>query len=461
MGLWLSVIGLMVLGMDHPVTTLPDLVPLMRALESGGKPQDVRIGKDGQLIVFAPSGSFRIRQFETLDLIPPALPESRELETTAEYINGALVGFNDKYPPVFHLKPPEVPGTVLRVRLVSINSRHDPLRSLSYTVRGAEAHSNDIGIQLRGERLVFTGIGPNVAAVRVFVDGQMAGRVDLRSMRSIDARPLCPGIYDFVLVPEFDDGTICPPVAQRIEIPHRITFDYPASGSLIRVVDEKSSLRVHVTANADAKIAKIRLRLNNVKVAERALTVLEEDIPLKDVPSGDSSVEAVALAADGTAYYAEELPISITNEIWMRRFQNDPLWAELQQCLDKISKASRDVQYYQTRGLAEPEYATLTYNTSTHYLDRFYGDDGMPVLISLWVLNTFERKLPTEKAEFLAKWKAAQLELVTNELRAGEIYRDLGLVRLAKRMFQRVIYDAGSGPFADEAKEELARLAKQ
>ncbi|HZO90064.1 MAG TPA: hypothetical protein VFB38_17175, partial [Chthonomonadaceae bacterium] len=310
-------------------TASPSGIGILSGLDTK-TPAPAHPAEDGHLVVTA-ARTQALALPGTIVEIVPALPlPGFETAMIAVEIDGQEQARQIVDPtsplPVVRVPPPTGEVGRKRVRVVLFNHFKEPAESSQCVIRARMHASVQMTAQLQGEQLrLAIADRASLQGVYVFEGATYLGRLEDNTEQALlDARTLLPGSHRFWVVAETAEGVLLPPISQMVKIEPRYRISLPAQTGPILVPQDNpdKKLSVKVERAEGVGIAKTRLLVDGTIVGESEEAVIQMEVPLRNVPSGPTTIEVIGIGKDGHLYPSESLPIEVQNKAWEAHVAN-------------------------------------------------------------------------------------------------------------------------------------------
>ena len=240
-----------------------------------------------------------------------------------------------------------------------------------------------------------------------------------------------------------------------IESRYRLELPQVMPESTMRVSLEKPNstivLRTSRSEGCSATIAHIYV--DSIYLGDVTPDSPEIPIPLRDLPTGKIMIEAVPVGKDGLEYPAESIEFSIKNVGWEQRTYNTSAYTQILTNIKRITELEKEAVSWMTRAENEPNFTVSSSNNTEQ------GTDSRGFRYTITYLTTL--RVPGRAGEYIAKARAAVMNMAQLTLENGRLYRSLKMNGAAKSTFRRAIYLAGSKTNTGSiAQGELTALLK-
>ena len=351
--------------------------------------------------------------------------------------------------PTFSRELPRLAGSRLRIQVLAADDAHRQAELLRTDVEVSAGSAVGPSATLEGERLRVSNAGGG--ALYAFLGDRYLGRVDDAGRFSLDVRRLPPGQRELRFVATNAEGALLAPFRTLLDVRPRYRLESDADHGTLRLEGDVTGTTLRARVVEGGGPATTRVYLRGQLVATSRERAFECALPLGDVPSGETLVEAVGVGEDGAVYPAESLTLRVSNPLWDARRARDERAKRLDALLSALGKDDEDAAYWYARALAEPAFRTVARARVVLAVDELGRSATLAYVESFTA--------PGEAGRCLGECRAAIARRAAHRLELGRLQRALGLRERARATLARCVEEAGeaSGTGA-AARAELSGL---
>ncbi|MCS6776500.1 MAG: hypothetical protein RMJ43_05680 [Chloroherpetonaceae bacterium] len=357
---------------------------------------------------------------------------------------------------LFLVKAPEYGQTLRRMRVIALNDFSEPVELMACQIRSfpagpelrATAEPHNEQLLLRVERR------NELRDIYLFVNQHCIGRWSpaTREVR-IDLRALPPGTHHIALMATQETGMLLPLFSRTVSIQPRYEIHVLEPPGEVRIPEDAPdrTLAVAIRRTGNTGITRTLVYIAGQFIAESDRPEFLMELPLRDVPTGNVTIEALGMAADRSLYPPETHTLAIRNLPWEERMRNRPEWEQLATLNAQIQTCEAEAIYWYHRALRNPAFRAANNPDIVQPLRAFRTSIQFPYLERL--------QAPGLSREFCARASRAVLQMAQARLATGRIYRALRMWEKARTAFRRALREAGEDtPTGLDAREELQAL---
>ena len=366
--------------------------------------------------------------------------------------------FQTEFLPAFQVEPPAEPLHRETLRLIAVGDLDQsavPMQCVVNTVYRTEKAAFQAdwhGEQLQATVLDRSRMGDSF----LFLGRTCLGKLnDPKGIAQIDSRSLAAGDYRMWLVSETADGLLVAPAGADISVSNRyvITTPNPDEPFLAPDHSENVPFPIHVSKQKGVSAEKTLVYFGERLVGESDQADFDMALPLKDIPTGEATVEVVGVGKDGVLYPGEQIKVKIKNVPWENRVYRSDEYAVIRENRPKIAVLEQEVAAWYARAMAEPDFTVENRSTIDQYYDlhgRLVTSDFMQVL-----------RTPGHTPEYLANAKRALFAMAQLQYQCGQYSLLLNMREWARNEFQHVAKELGDNSATGRlAKQQLAQFRK-
>jgi hypothetical protein len=408
------------------------------------------VGSNGRMRVIARDSKVSVRPLSTVEFSPVGQP-LEGIDRVAMVVEGRTVRTellgSGKILPVFRTETSRLPGERKDVRLYGIEGNGRQRELLRCDLRTVASTGNPKAELTQTPSVATLNVlGVTNKEVDLFMGESYLGSLKNLSKCQLDLRQLPAGTFEMWSIVQDADGIVHEPSRHLVEIPIRYRVESDFDQAVFSVEGVKSNLEIRAVGNVGAGIAKTRLFLQGVKVAESTGVSLTNLLSLLDVPSGLAEIQVVGVGEDGVQFAPQTHRIKVKNPYFDALLNRDVRARSIVELTKRIEKCDEDVAYWYERAKSEPDFRTYSIGKS------IFASDGMGRFISVGYLDTFS--IPGDPGKYLAECRAAVVRRAGIRLELGKTQKLLGWSDKAKSTLEQVVEDAG-------AKSGIGQLAQQ